>query len=126
MIMNIQQNGLSYELPLALDCFNPKCTGEYKLITSFPNDQELWQCNKCKNRYFAYVSEAKFQFVTVKDANLAAAGEVDDHNPTLRAPEMGEAVSKNCLYCHMPFLTYDCKDDLCESCGYAEHLGWKN
>lgn len=121
--MNIQQSGASYELPLDLDCHNPKCTGEYKLVTQFTNEQELWQCEKCKDRFFAYTAEAKFQFVTVKAANLAAAGEVDDSNPTLKA---GEPVSKSCLYCHTVFLTYDCKDDLCESCSFSEHLGWKN
>jgi hypothetical protein len=129
MISNVSQDGTSYECQFGLDCHNHKCMGEYELVTTFTNEQELWQCNRCKDRYFAYVTKAKYQFVSIKAANIAAAESVDDDtpamNPTLKG-STSDVVVKSCFYCHNAFTTYDTNDDLCESCSYSEHLGYKN
>lgn len=126
MISNVQQNGQSFELQLTMDCHNPKCLGEYELVTSFSNDQELWQCNKCKDRYFAWVAEARYTFASIKAANLAAAGESDMMKAMYSAEHMSEAISKNCIWCRHDFATFDVNDELCESCSITDRIGWTN
>jgi hypothetical protein len=117
--MSVEQSGVHYEVVLALDCHDPMCDGQYELITEFSNAQELWRCPKCKDRYFAWSTEAKFDLTPAEFVPTATERIYD-------AEYHSEAIGKDCAWCKKPFVTYDINDELCEACSVTDKVGWKN
>ena len=113
----VEQNGAQYDVPLSLACNNPKCKGEYSLITTFSNFQELWQCEKCKDKYFVWTAEATYEKTVVEKSATERVYDAEYHS---------EAVEKNCEWCRKPFVTFDPQEDLCEGCNFASRVGYKN
>jgi hypothetical protein len=136
MFHTASQDGNKFELPLELDCHNPKCEGRYDLTGEFSNDQELWVCSVCRDRWFVWTARARFEltgnpqainptrkFASIKEANLAAAGESPlKATDWVNSMYSSEALCKQCLWCRDDFTTYNPEDDLCERCSVTQGM----
>ena len=119
MNIHVEQSGVRYELPLRLECFNPKCRVEIELINEFSNGQEIWECPKCHERHFAWTIVAKFEPCDwAFDAKAKSPSEV-----MYDKEYYSEPISKDCAWCRAPFNTFDPQDDLCEGCDMVSKMG---